>query len=245
VTWYERAWLAGEPVLPLLPVKARRDIAALAAQGPPKPQILDVGGRKSPYTIGLDAEITVLDLPRRSGRQQQLNLGLSRDGVEQIRRRRSNIRRVVFEDMTRCSLPSESFDGVIAVEVIEHIREDEEFVRHMARVLKPGGWAYLTTPNGDYIPNQGPGANPDHVRHYTRAQLHELLSRHLARVAVAWGVKTGGHRLRGLRKIRPGQPLAALSTMAANVVNHWQSRGLEEQPRRTAHLVAVARRRSA
>ena len=41
------------------------------------PKILDVGGRKSPYTIGIPAEITIIDLPRDSEIQQKLNLGIN------------------------------------------------------------------------------------------------------------------------------------------------------------------------
>jgi 2-polyprenyl-3-methyl-5-hydroxy-6-metoxy-1,4-benzoquinol methylase len=63
---------------------------------------------------------------------------------------------VVLEDMTECTLPSESFDGVVCVEVIEHVTQDHLLVEQIARVLKPGGWLYLTTPNGDYVCNEPP-----------------------------------------------------------------------------------------
>jgi SAM-dependent methyltransferase len=40
-----------------------------------------------------------------------------------------------------------SFDVVYSTEVIEHIEGHRNFVLEAARVLKPGGWLVLTTPN--------------------------------------------------------------------------------------------------
>jgi SAM-dependent methyltransferase len=40
-----------------------------------------------------------------------------------------------------------SFDGVIAVDVIEHISDHHRAVAEVARVLKPGGCSFLLTPN--------------------------------------------------------------------------------------------------
>jgi SAM-dependent methyltransferase len=157
-----------------------------------------------------------------------------------LRKTRSNVTGLVLEDMTRCSLPSNSFDGVVCVEVIEHVHRDDLFISQIDRVLKPGGWLYLTTPNGDYIKNEPPDYNPDHWRHYTRAGLRQLLETAFPRVRVVYGVKTGKWRHRGLRSISPRNPFRAVVTMTANLVSHVQSRGLDGQPRRTAHLFATA-----
>ncbi len=47
------------------------------------------------------------------------------------------------------SLPfsTNSFDVVISCETIEHLRDPRAAVREMARVTRPGGLLYLTTPN--------------------------------------------------------------------------------------------------
>lgn len=40
-----------------------------------------------------------------------------------------------------------TFDAVISIEGIEHIQRPFDFIRECRRVLKPGGWLVLTTPN--------------------------------------------------------------------------------------------------
>ncbi|MCG8460390.1 MAG: hypothetical protein MI919_29260, partial [Holophagales bacterium] len=111
-----------------------------------------------------------------------------------------------------------------------------------ARVLRPGGWIYLTTPNGDWVKNEPPHYNPDHLRHYRRRELEALLERHFDEVVVVYAVKTGRHRVRGLRSFEMRRPAALAVTLFSNVISHLESRGLDQTPRRTAHLVAIARK---
>ena len=41
----------------------------------------------------------------------------------------------------------ESFDAVLGIEAIEHVENSWDYVRAMVRMLKPGGWLLVTTPN--------------------------------------------------------------------------------------------------
>ncbi len=43
------------------------------------------------------------------------------------------------------------FDAVLALEVIEHVAHPDEFLAGLARVTKPGGRLFITTPNGAYF----------------------------------------------------------------------------------------------
>jgi SAM-dependent methyltransferase len=243
LTTHELFRLSIVPFLPTLRKLVRKDLKSLSAQNHGKPlHILDVGGRNSPYTIGLPFQVTVLDLPRESDIQHQLHLGVSSDMLSELRKNRSNITQIVFQNMVHCTLPDAAFDGIICVEVLEHVREDAEFIKQIARVLKPGGWAYFTTPNGDYIRNDGPNRNPDHQRHYRREELAALLKTEFEVVNIKYGVKTGKYYVRGLRSFSIRKPFKTIEAMLCNLINRWESRNCSEQPRRTAHLLAIVKK---
>ena len=235
MTPYELAYLAAEPGLPVLHGQVRADLSSLIGRGEEPARLLDVGGRRSNYTIGLPARVTVLDLPRESDLQHALNLGLTDELQEHLRRRRSNVDEVVVQDMTRSTLPSASFDVAVAVEVIEHVPEDGLFVEQLRRVLRPGGFAYLTTPNGDHL--RDPAI--DHVRHYRRTALEELLRSAFDEVVVTWGIRLGEQRSRGLGLVQG--PLHLPAMVLGNLRNRRESRHLAFEPHRTAHLFAIAR----
>lgn len=67
-------------------------------------------------------------------------------------------------------LEENSFDTVFSFQVIEHIYNDRLFLKEIQRVLKPGGEAFLTTPNRLMSLSR----NPWHIREYTSEELAEL-----------------------------------------------------------------------
>ena len=50
-------------------------------------------------------------------------------------------------DAPRLPLPDASVDTAAAVEVIEHLENPRAFVRELARIVRPGGWVVISTPN--------------------------------------------------------------------------------------------------
>jgi len=71
-------------------------------------------------------------------------------------------------------LQDNSFDRVFSFQVIEHIENDDLFLKEIHRVLKPGGIALLTTPNRI----KSLSRNPWHIREYTSDELARLAKRH-------------------------------------------------------------------
>ena len=240
MTLYEIGRLLAEPVLPPLYKQVRRRLRSLLGANGTSANVLDVGGRKSPYTIGLPARITVIDLPRTSEVQKQLNLGINDDIVDKIRVRRSNVEDVIFGDMTNSQLPDEMFDGVVSVEVLEHVDADDRFVSEVSRVLRSSGWFLMTTPNGDWVENK----NPDHKRHYTRAGLVRLLERHFDEVSVEYAIAGGIYRKLGLRPWALARPTSIPLSILGNIVNSAQSATpmIGDRALGTHHLIALARK---
>lgn len=150
-------------------------------------RLLDVGGRRSNYTIGLKSEVWISDVPREREIQKQLDLGATDEIRSAVLSRRSNVVEYRYDDMTRTSLPEGHFDVVNAVEVLEHVDDDDAFVANVAKVLRPGGHFVMTTPNGDFKPVP----YPDHKRHYKASQLEALLKRYFREVRIAYRVNSG------------------------------------------------------
>jgi 2-polyprenyl-3-methyl-5-hydroxy-6-metoxy-1,4-benzoquinol methylase len=50
-------------------------------------------------------------------------------------------------DAGRVPLPDSEADVVAAVETIEHLENPRAFVRELVRLVRPGGWVVVTTPN--------------------------------------------------------------------------------------------------
>src|SRR5262249_40245724 len=74
-------------------------------------------------------------------------------------------------------VPSElcgQYDLVLCSEVIEHVLRDDEVLRNLARLAKPGGWVVLSTPSGKIYKNE---QVLGHLRHYKREELAARLER--------------------------------------------------------------------
>jgi SAM-dependent methyltransferase len=240
---FERTYLYLQPFLPPLYRQVRTELLAAARRSPTPIDVLDVGGRKSHYTVGIPGSVTISDLPRERELQHELNLGLTDEMIAQIHKRRSNVRQVVFDDMTRSNLPAASFDLVVAVEVLEHVDEDSAFVREVARVLRPHGCFIMSTPNGDAVPLPH---NSDHKRHYTAAALRHLLGARFEMVEVRYAIVNSVFRRAGLRPWSVRQPLRTACSMLGNLVSGVESspRFASGNARSTRHLIACCRRQA-
>ena len=49
-------------------------------------------------------------------------------------------------DLTDLEVPSERYDAILCVHVLEHIVDDRSAIGEMWRVLRPGGWAVINVP---------------------------------------------------------------------------------------------------
>jgi len=80
-------------------------------------------------------------------------------------------------DLRKCPLPDACVDGVTALNVLEHIDDDAVALRHIARILKPGGIAHIEVPAGPHLYD----IYDEHLMHHRRYTLDQL--RELARKA--------------------------------------------------------------
>ncbi|WP_341862716.1 class I SAM-dependent methyltransferase [Gymnodinialimonas sp. 57CJ19] len=79
--------------------------------------------------------------------------------------------------------PDGMFEGVILRSYLEHEEHPRPVLEHVARILKPGGRAYVRVPNFGSLGKRLFGRNwvglryPDHVQYYTVATLRALAER--------------------------------------------------------------------
>ncbi|MBY0376347.1 MAG: class I SAM-dependent methyltransferase, partial [Bryobacteraceae bacterium] len=51
-------------------------------------------------------------------------------------------------DLTQCPLPDECVDGIISLNVLEHIEDDVKAIQQMFRIVVPGGYCIIEVPAG-------------------------------------------------------------------------------------------------
>jgi len=109
------------------------------------------------------------------------------------------------------------YDLVIALAVLEHVRDVGEFVRQLGDLLKPGGFLYVQVPDAAAF-HLWPGApfqefSTEHINFFSRVSLRNLMARgglheaHCARYEVPGPQGTAMAVLDAL--FRPGEPVDA------------------------------------
>jgi SAM-dependent methyltransferase len=86
--------------------------------------------------------------------------------------------RFVKADIHELPFDDDRFDFICCFEVIEHVDRQEEAIAELARVLAPGGFLAISSPNRGVYPS----GNPHHVHEYVPEELRDVLAAHFAHV---------------------------------------------------------------
>ena len=88
------------------------------------------------------------------------------------------------EDGANLSFADRDFDAVVSFETIEHLPDQEAFLKGIRRVLKAGGFLIASTPDREVIPkfffDPAKYRNPFHLRELSRNELAKLLSKYFS-----------------------------------------------------------------
>lgn len=146
-------------------------IAAIAGK-----KVLDVGcggGILSESMAGLKADVTGIDLSEKALKVAKLHLLESGKQV--------NYRKIAVEDMA-AEAPA-SFDVVTCMEMIEHVPDPASVIAACAKLVKPGGYVFLSTLNrnpksylfailgAEYILNMLPRGTHDYAKFVKPSEL--------------------------------------------------------------------------
>jgi len=94
-----------------------------------------------------------------------------------------------------------SFDVVVSIETIEHLKNHENFLVECRRVMKDGGTFICSTPNKEVMPlnptSPEKPSNPFHIKEYSVEEFQQLLSRYFKNVDLYGYTR---HKERGMRE---------------------------------------------
>ena len=93
---------------------------------------------------------------------------------EAVRLMQENGYEALQMDGANTPLENEQFDLVAALDVLEHIQEDESALQEWGRLLKPGGYVLLTVPAYQWLWS-GHDVSLGHFRRYTASGLEEVV----------------------------------------------------------------------
>jgi ubiquinone/menaquinone biosynthesis C-methylase UbiE len=97
--------------------------------------------------------------------------------VEKLKAKHSGAN-IISGNIPPLPYPDNAFDCVVSFQVIEHIKDDHAFLKEISRVLKPSGFALISTPNRPMSLSR----NPWHEREYTAQELTDLSKKYFSKV---------------------------------------------------------------
>jgi 2-polyprenyl-3-methyl-5-hydroxy-6-metoxy-1,4-benzoquinol methylase len=124
-----------------------------------KGRILDVGCATGNF-IALDPE-------RIEG------VDIDDDSLEIARARGFNVRKLDAEK-GMSEIADQSYGGIYAKHVVEHLHDPFTFVEHLRRVLAPGGLAVISTPNCPYVLDKHFWDDYTHIHPFTANSLRMI-----------------------------------------------------------------------
>jgi SAM-dependent methyltransferase len=77
-------------------------------------------------------------------------------------------------DATAIPVPDGSFDAVLCTEVLEHVPEPVRVLEEIGRIVKPGGWAFISSPLGSGLHQQPYHFYGGFTPHFYRRHLGDL-----------------------------------------------------------------------
>lgn len=114
-----------------------------------------------------------------------VGMDISQNAIRDAKSWNSGIRGVSFINADAQALPllNKTFDVVVALEVIEHLKDADLFLRECSRILKLNGTFICSTPNKRIVsPLHRKPRNPYHIKEWNSQEFSELISRYFTNV---------------------------------------------------------------
>lgn len=90
----------------------------------------------------------------------------------------------IASDVTNTPFENKTFDTIYAFEVIEHVKNDNDFLLEMKRLLKEDGYIFISTPNKKLSGYLDGVVNKFHFREYELDEFRDLLKNYFSDVQI-------------------------------------------------------------
>jgi SAM-dependent methyltransferase len=185
-----------------------------------------VGERSVILEVGCSSGYLLLELRRRF----QSALVIGSDSIAWLHRVSHRVPGVPLLrfDLTACPLPDATVDAVVALNVLEHIADDFQAMRHIARILRPNGIAVIELPAGPHLYDSY-DRSLNHFRRYSMKDAKTLVGRAGLSVLRASHIGASAYPafalLKQIRRLL-GSQISNLTTTRLAIERTRRSRGL-------------------
>jgi len=93
-------------------------------------------------------------------------------------------------DCAQLPFEDDRFDCIVSFEALDHLAQQEALLAGFRRVLRPGGFLLISTPDKAVYTDKLGGSNEYHVAELYRDEFESLLLRHFSAIRL-WGQKIG------------------------------------------------------
>ncbi|MCF6225631.1 MAG: class I SAM-dependent methyltransferase [Xanthomonadales bacterium] len=121
---------------------------------------------------------------------------ISAEAITHATNRYSASKNLEFQqaDCTQLDFSGKQFDAIISFETLEHLYQQESMLAGFHRVLKPGGWLLISSPDKAEYSDAANYQNPWHVKELYQQELLDLLQQQFSEVRL-FGQKLAFHSL--------------------------------------------------
>jgi len=83
-------------------------------------------------------------------------------------------KRVFLSDALNLGFKNNTFDNIVSLDVLEHVKNPEQMLKEVKRILKPGGRLYLHVPRMNSVF----GVRKDHLTLFSKQSLEEMVKKY-------------------------------------------------------------------
>lgn len=167
-------------------------------------------------------------------------LDISAAAIEHAQKRYGSITNLNFQEADCTELPfaDDEFDCITSFETLEHLEAQDQLLSEFRRVLKPGGFLALSSPDKAIYTDLHKTDNEFHVKELYRDELEALINRHFG-VSRLLGQKLAFHSAIWTLPNLADNPGSAAQKVALDQISEERTRSLDSINQPAMYFIAL------